>query len=169
MRYLIAFVLPLLCFVSYAQRKITPTDEFNITGIVKRELTLNLKSLANFKQDSIPDVVVRNKHSEQKVTVRGMKGILLKTILDSAKILARPRDFGEIYIVLTASDGYKNIYSWNELFNNEAGNQVYLITEAEGKTLDEMTERIVVISLSDIALGSRNIKGLAKIEVKKLE
>jgi len=72
-------------------------------------------------------------------------------------------------IVLTASDGYKSVYSWNELFNSDIGNHVYLLTALNGKTLDQLDDRIAVVSLSDIFAGRRHLKGLTKIEVKKVE
>jgi len=41
----------------------------------------------------------------------------------------KPKEFSGIYIVLTASDGYKNVYSWNELFSTEVGKHIYIMTE----------------------------------------
>jgi len=72
-----------------------------------------------------------------------------------------------ISIVLTASDGYSNAYSWSEIFNTIVGDKVYIITAQNGVDIAAMPERILVMSLADKNSGSRHLKGLQKIEVKK--
>lgn len=153
-----------------AQHKEVPvTDAFKVTGLVKNELKLTIKDLLRFKSDSLGTVVITNKHGEQKSISRQIRGVLLKTILDSAAIAVdKPKEYSEVYITLIASDDYKNVYSWNELFNNEVGNHVYIITEMDGVTIDQMKDRILVMSLSDIKSGSRHLKGLASIDVRKV-
>ena len=113
---------------------------------------------------------MRNHRGDPKDTVKGLKGILLKTILDNVELNAeKPKDYSEFYISLIASDGYKNVYSWNELFNTDVGNHVFVITEMDGKTISEMPQRILVMSLADINTGRRHLIALAKVEFKKAE
>ena len=160
-----------LCIITaHAQHTpVPPTDEFKITGIVKKELTLRLKDLAAFKQDALGDLPIKNKKGEPKDVAHNMKGVLLKTILDSADITTdKHKEYSELVIVLIASDGYKNVYSWNELYNNDAGNHVYVITEIDGKVMDQITGRILVVSMSDTNSGRRHLKGLSRIEVRRL-
>jgi DMSO/TMAO reductase YedYZ molybdopterin-dependent catalytic subunit len=169
MRYLITTALLCSSLSLLAQHEVPPTSGFKIKGAVKRELTIDIGRLAQYRQDSIGDVIVRNKKGEQKSVARQLKGVLLKTLLDSAGAdIDKPKEYGELYVVLTASDGYKNVYSWNELFNTEVGNHVYLITEMNGRPIAEMPDRILVMSLYDTNSGNRHFKGLVKIEVKKI-
>ena len=79
----------------------------------------------------------------------------------------KPKEYSELVIILIASDGYRNVYSWNELFNTDIGSHVYIVTEMDGKPIDQMPDRILVLSLADLNSGRRHLKGLAKIEVKK--
>ena len=99
-----------------------------------------------------------------------MKGVLLKPILDSLHFKAeKPKDLSAFYLVFVASDDYKVVFSWNEIFNTPVGEQLYLIVEKDGKPLSEMDERILLASVSDLKSGRRYVKGLKKIIVGKVE
>ena len=145
------------------------TSEFEITGTVKKNREFHLNDIAHLKQDSLGDLVLKNHRGEQKGVARQLKGVLLKSVLESVEIVTeKPKEYSELVITLIASDGYKNVYSWNELFNTEVGNHVYIITEMDGKPVNQVPDRILVISFSDINSGRRHLRGLAKIEIKKV-
>ena len=168
MRYLLIFILCLTGLASYAQHDVPVTSSFEITGTVKREMKFSISDLVHFRQDSLGDIVIKNKRGEDKAVVKQLKGVLLKTFLDSAAItMDKPKEYSELVIILIASDGYRNVYSWNELFNTDIGSHVYIVTEMDGKPIDQMPDRILVLSLADLNSGRRHLKGLAKIEVKK--
>ena len=168
MRYLLIFILCLFVRVSYAQHDVPVTSSFEMTGAVKKEMKFSISDIVHFRQDSLGDVVIKNKRGEDKAVVKQLKGVLLKTFLDSAAItMDKPKEYSELVIILIASDGYRNVYSWNELFNTDIGNHVYIVTEMDGKPIDQMPDRILVLSLADLNSGRRHLKGLAKIQVKK--
>ena len=172
MRYVLTILFLLTGFTLLAQRhnNINPTEEFKVTGAIKKEMTVSVSDLLKHQPDNLGDLVVRNHRGEPKDTVKGLKGILLKTLLDGVELnVERPKDYSEFYVSLTASDGYKNIYSWNEIFNTDVGNHIYIITEMDGKTIGQMQQRILVMSLADINTGRRHLIALAKIEFKKAE
>ena len=168
MKYLFLFVFCCSCLHGFAQHKDIPvTAEFTISGAVKKETTFRIADISVMKQEVIGDVIL---HGHKTDTARQMKGVLLKNIIDSVGIVADDhRAYNSMVIMLTASDGYKNVYSWNELFNTEIGNHVFIITEMNGKTIDQMPDRIAVYSLSDAFTGRRHMVGLAKIEVKQVQ
>jgi hypothetical protein len=171
MKSLILVLLLLVLASANAQENVVPpTSEFTVKGIVKNELTFRISDVGKYKQEELHDVLIRNQKGEQKRVVKSVKGILLKTILESADIQAeKPKDYSEIYIVLTASDGYKNVYSWNELFRTDVGKHIYIVTAEDGETMEQLPGRIQVMSLGDYQSGNRNLRGLAKIEVRKVE
>jgi hypothetical protein len=160
-----------LAFAASAQHNVVPsTDDLRIIGAVKNELHLSLKDLMKFKQDSLGDVIAKNKQGVQREQAKHLKGVLLKTLLDSAHVYAaQHKEYSELCVSLIASDDYRNVYSWNELYNTEVGEHVYIITEMDGKPIDQMQQRILVMSLSDINSGRRHLKGLSRIEVKKVQ
>src|SRR5215469_2346157 len=105
-----SFLLLALVSASAQENVVPPTSEFTVKGFVKNELTVRISDLETNKQEELHDVVIRNQKGEQKRVVKSVKGILLKTILESADVQAeKPKDYSQIYIVLTASDGYKNV------------------------------------------------------------
>jgi len=168
-RYLLVVLLVFPAQI-FAQHNVPPTEEFAVTGAVKKEIKYTISDLSKFKSESLGDIVAGNKPGEPKKIAKNASGILLKTILDSVGIVVNNhKEHNEIVIVLTATDGYINVYSWNELFNSEAGNHVYLITEMDGESINKMQDRILVLSLSDNFLGGRHMKGLAKIEVERIK
>ncbi len=170
MKYFIAIALTLVCYPLFAQRhdNVLPSGGLTVTGAIKKELIYSIADLAKRAQDKLGDLVIRNHKGEPKDTVKGLKGILLKTLLDGVEMnVEKPKEYSEFYISLIATDGYKNIYSWNELFNTEVGNHIYIITEMDGKSMQQMEQRILVISLADFNTGRRLMKALAKIVFEK--
>ena len=171
MKYLLTAVLLLSCYTLPAQHHVVrATDEFRVTVNIKNEKIFHIAGLMKYKQDAIGDIIVKNHRGELKDTLKAMKGILLKQLLDSVEIITeKPKEYSEYYMVFTAADGYKNVYSWNEVFNTDIGNHIYIITEMNGKQLPQMEQRVLVMSLGDVNTGRRHLKGLTKIEFKKVE
>lgn len=170
---LLFFILTFAVLIStgiVAQRMVLPTDSFNIQGKIAKEVVFTMAELDTFSKVMIKDQIIYNQKGEPKDTVKNLKGILLKDLLISVEYLYdKPRQLNEFYFVFTASDGYRVVFSWNEIYNTEAGNQFYIVTEMGGKTLKEMEERILFISTADLKAGRRYIKGLKSIEVKQLD
>jgi len=81
----------------------------------------------------------------------------------------KPKRLNEYYFVCTASDGYKAIFSWNELFNSELGEKIFIITEMNGIRLKQLRNRILLISTFDLKVGRRYIKGLQYIEINRAD
>ena len=75
----------------------------------------------------------------------------------------------EYYFTCIASDGYKIIYSWNELFNTAIGNSVYILTSKDNQPLEKLDENIVMIATQDIRTGRRYVKNLQSIIVRRAE
>lgn len=119
---------------------------------------------------NIKDIPITNHLGEAKGTAKNLKGVLLKNLIDQAEFNAgNPKLLSEFYFVFHASDGYKVIFSWNEIYNTQTGNNLYIITEKEGKKMKEMDERILVLSSTDLKTGRRYIKGVEKIIVERAD
>jgi hypothetical protein len=153
-----------------SQRMVSSTDSFIIQGKLSRALVVMVDDLDTFPKVRIEDQVIHNHKGEPKDTVTNIKGVLLKTIMAPVEFLYdKPRQLNEFYFVFASSDGYKVVFSWNEIYNTEAGNQFYIVTEMEGKSLREMDERILFISTADLKTGRRYIKGLQTIDVRQID
>ena len=168
----IIFVIIILfgsCSVN-AQRTVTPSESLKIEGKIKAEKVFSITELDAFSKVAISDQTLYNHKGEIKSTVKNMKGVLLQTVLESIQFdYEKPRELNEFYFVFTATDGYKVVISWNEIYNTENGNHFYIVTEMEGKKMKDIEQRILFIATADLKSGRRYIKALQKIEVKRAE
>ena len=168
--YKLFFLLLISGQFVFAQRKVTPTEQFTISGKIKTELKFTLADLNAYETKAIPDIVITNNNGEAKGTAKKLKGILLKSILEKIEFpIEKPKELNEFYFTFIASDGYKAVFSWNEIFNTETGNNIFIITEKDGKKINEMEDRILIITATDFKTGRRHIKGLEKIIVSRVE
>jgi hypothetical protein len=165
------FLVIALFFISplvWGQLKITPTDSFTISGKVRTEITVKLTDLSRFESRPMGDVPIFSNLGAVKGTARDLKGVLLKDILNKVDFQAEnQKALSEFYITCIASDGYKVVFSWNEIFNTDTGDTVYIITEKEELKIAEMPERILLISTKDFKTGRRYVKGLQKIVIER--
>ena len=166
-------LVSILFFVTFsicAQRTVSPSQTLKIEGKVKAEKTFSIADLEAFPKTVIPDQTLYNHKGEVKSTVKNLKGVLLKTVLAGTEfVYDKPKELNEFYFVFVAADGYKVVFSWNEIYNTEMGNNFYIVTEMEGKKMNDMDQRILFISTADLKSGRRYIKALEKIEVKRAE
>lgn len=154
----------------HAQRIVKPSESFKIEGKIKAEKAFSITELDAFPKVAIANQTLYNHKGEIKSTVKNMKGVLLQTVLESIHFdYEKPRELNEFYFVFVATDGYKVVFSWNEIYNTENGNHFYIVTEMEGKKLKDMEQRILFIATADLKSGRRYIKALEKIIVKRAE
>lgn len=151
------------------QEKIEPTDQFSIEGKVKNRLSLLIKDLNVFAIHSIDSVIIYNHLMKPKKTIKQIKGVMLKDILDKAEIDVSLKLLSEVYITCIASDNYKVVFSWNEVYNSAIGEKVMILTEANGKKGNQIPDRIVLLSAADRATGRRYVEGLQKIMIEQVK
>lgn len=152
-----------------AQRDIPPTDRIIIDGAIKTPLTFTVHDLQAMPGQPVSDVTIYNHMGEAKDTLRGLQGIPVKTLLQTVEfVVEKPRELNEFYVVFEASDGYRVVFSWNELFNTTIGDQLFVLTAADGRPLPEMPTRIAALSTGDQQSGRRYVKGLEAIHILRL-
>lgn len=170
MKYKITICFLFLFAITKAQKNNTVTNEFTITGEVKGLLKFSLKLAAGFTSHSVDSIVIYNHLHERKRAIHNIKGILLKDVLEKAGLNEdKPKLFSEFYFTCIASDGYKVVFSWNELFNTEIGNQVMIVTAEEGKNADAVDDHIALLSASDKNTGRRYVQNLQEIKVERVK
>lgn len=167
MKNLLLSLLILGALTTRAQKaEVRPTNEFVVTGLVKHEVTITLEDIGKLAAKDIPDLAVTSHQGEPRGNLKQVKGVLLKDLLQNIALKEdNPKLFSEFYFTFTASDNYKVVYSWNELFNSPTGNNIFIVTAIDGEPLQQMRNRILVITTTDFKTGRRHIKGLDKIVV----
>jgi hypothetical protein len=174
MRHRVKYFFGVICSCIFslcsAQVNIPTTDAFHISGQIKSEKTVTLDDLHSYPSEHIPYVIITSHTGAVKDTLTGLKGVLLKSILADVEITSEsPKLLSEYYVTLIASDGYKVVFSWNEIFNSGTGEYLYIILEEGGVPIQMLEERIPVVCASDFKTGRRYVQGLAQIVIRRSE
>jgi hypothetical protein len=165
----IILFLVIVNFDSIAQKPILASDEIKVFGLIENSFNLSFSKILNEKATEIGDFKVTNHLGEFRKEYKNLKGVQLINLLSELKIKSpSPKELSEFYLIFRGSDGYSVVFSWNEIFNNESGQFIFIVTEADGKSLAEGSERILLISTKDYKTGRRHIKGLTSIEIKRI-
>ena len=146
------------------------TKSFIIKGKVKTEKKVEMPELQKLTLHTIGTVNITNHKGDLKGKAKDMKGVLLRDVLQTIELDAdSPKVYSEYYYVCKAQDGYKAVYSWNELFNTAVGNSVYIILEKDGKNLADDEDSLLMISSEDVRTGRRYLKNLESVQVGRVE
>lgn len=161
----LSLLMLLLSFVVRAQQ----TDTFRVTGLVKAEKTITLRQLQDYKTVELHDINTSCSPKKEE-RIKTVKAVLLKQVLDSVSFqYNNRRELNQFGFMFVASDGYKLLYSFNEIYNTQTGNNLFIVTELDGKPVEQTENRILILTTSDIRGGSRNMKWLKEIVVVKVE
>jgi len=170
MKGLASLLFAFITFTAWSQKPELVTNEFVVTGQIKKEIKFTLADIEKYTSKPIADVVITNHLGEPRRIAKQLSGILVKDILKEMELSEEsPKRFSEFYFTFIAVDNYKVVYSWNEIFNSPTGDNLFLITSQDGKKIKDMAERILILTPTDFKTGRRHIKGLSKIVVGRAE
>jgi DMSO/TMAO reductase YedYZ molybdopterin-dependent catalytic subunit len=148
------------------------TTVLAIKGSVENELVLSIDDLKRLPVQHIEDVrMVRDPSSVATTpeTARHYAGCLLRDVLDRAKPIERKRfDLRKSVVVATASDGYRAVFSWAELYLSPIGDGALVVYERDGVPLSDNEGPLALVSLKDTRPGPRHVKWLRSIELRTL-
>ena len=149
------------------------TTTLTVKGNVERALTLSVEDLKRLPVQRIDDVrSVRDAAgaaATSSETARHYVGCLLRDVLEQAKPLEKKRlDFRKSVVIATASDGYRVVFSWAELYLSPIGGGALVVYERDGAPLADDEGRIALVSLKDTRPGPRHVKWLQSIELRVL-
>lgn len=141
-----------------------------IKGDISKPVTVTGEDLKKYPLHEVKSIDILNHKMEFKKNLKNLKGVLLKDVLSQVSFNApTPKELSTFYLVCMAEDGYKAVYSWNELFNTEAGDRMMLITSNNGTPAYGTKEGITLITPGDRATGRRYVKNLSEIIIKKAD
>ena len=141
--------------------------QIEIKGEVEFPLQLSVDSLRKMKVTDINNLKIVCQSGALKKDNKTSKGVLLKDILEKAKIKQNGHKDRNFYIVATASDNYKATFSWAEIFNNPTGENTYVLFEENGKPVKN--GEMILICKNDIKTGPRHVYWLKTIEIYKVK
>ena len=145
------------------------TEKISVSGLVQNRLTLTVENLREFPPQQVGELSMVCQSGAKLGNLENITGVLLKNILDKAGIVSRGHnDVKKLAVIATASDDYKVVFSWSEIFNSPVGDEVIVFFERDGKPLGDDEGRIALVSAKDIRAGPRHVKWLKAIEVRKI-
>jgi DMSO/TMAO reductase YedYZ molybdopterin-dependent catalytic subunit len=140
-----------------------------VRGNVATPLSLTVADLRKFPAQRVDDTRVVRGEGGSGGTARQFAGCLLRDVLLAARLTERDRlDLRKTIVVATASDGYKAVFSWGELFNTTIGDGVLIVYERDGAPLGNDEGPIALVSLKDTRPGPRHVKWLVAVEAVRV-
>lgn len=151
------------------QNELIPTEKIKIHGEVIQNVQVNTSTIQTMEKKEIGDITITNHKGEIRQTLKDLEGVQLKTILQQVTLQEEnPKYFSEFYFTCTSSDGYSVVFSWNEFFNHQSGEHIYIITSVGGKNAIDHEHSLMLISTDDIQTGRRFLKCLSEIMVSRI-
>ena len=142
-------------FNSYSFAQITIRGNISNPGVL---------TLETFPVKRIGNIAIRNHVGLKKNSLKKANGILLKDGLNQFTLNdTLPKNYSRYVYTITASDGYTVTFSWNELYNNDVGKKVFLVTHSKSHPKDG----IILISKSDRFTGRRFVKDVVEINIER--
>ncbi len=165
---LLVLALAACPFSAQAKSDGITSETVTISGLVEKPFTITTSSIKQMKVAERENSKIVCDSGETRKTLKTYKGVLLRDILDSAKVvISNPRQRGEYSILVHSTDNYNVLFSYNELYYGTAGDNTWLIFEENGKPIDK-DGLFVLFCANDKATGPRHVKWVNSIEVSKV-
>ncbi len=166
MKYFLFFCFGFL-FLQASEAQKT-SESITISGEVQKDETIDIAKLSGYTTEHLDSLRIYTHDMQPKGLMKNINGVLLKDILSAIPFNnENPKVLSEYYIECQATDGYKVLFSWNEIFNSETGNHVMIITSKNGMNITQLDDRIALVSPTDKATGRRYVKWLSKIIIHR--
>jgi len=105
---------------------------------------------------------------KEEQTIR-YTGVRLRNVLARAGLdEARNRAARGWVVELIATDNYRAVFSWGELFNHAASDSVVVVYAQNGQPLDAVAGPLALRALTDQRPGPRHVRNLCAVRVREL-
>jgi DMSO/TMAO reductase YedYZ molybdopterin-dependent catalytic subunit len=147
-----------------------PAGSFRVSGRVKAPLVVSMENLRGMESEELKDLPIYCGTGTPKGIIGRCRGVLLENVIRRAEVIRDGHDdTKKMFVVAIAADGYKAVFSWQEIFNTPIGGGIMILIERDGRPLDGKNGGPELISAEDYYTGSRYIKRLKDIQVLMVE
>ncbi len=137
-----------------------------ISGRVTSPLVLGIEQLRAMDILDLENRPMICGSGEPKGQIGNCRGILLADIINRAKVVVTDHnDTKKMYVIAASDDGYKAVFSWQEIFNSPNGDSIVVLFEKNGNPLYEEGDEVDLLSARDHLSGPRYVKRLKNIEI----
>lgn len=139
-------------------------------GQVEQERSFSLGQLQSMDRLVSDEMLFACGSGMSKGRVGPCSGVLLTDILNVTGVVTpESSDTKKMFVIAASDDGYRTVFSWQELFNSENGQGVMVILEKDGIPICEENGRVDLFSSKDFLTGPRYVKNLKTLEIVKLD
>ena len=157
----VTFLLPLLLAAGLAFAQDAGL-EVRVEATARRFTAAEIAALPQTELVETRSVGAGAKAEQAEVRYRG---VLLRDLLDAVGVQKLDRHaLRHSGVAARATDNYAVLFSWGELYNGRAGDNVLVITSMNGKPLPSSEGPYALRSLSDTKPGPRHVKWLNRID-----
>ncbi len=146
------------------------TQSLRIIGRVVRPLPIpyaTLLAMDSVETGSLPMICGSG---EPKGAIGTCRGVLLAELINQAEVvITEHNDTKKMYVVAASDDGYKTVFSWQEIFNSPNGEGILVLLEKDGRPLYQGGGEVDLISACDYLTGPRYVRQLKTIEIIMVE
>ena len=143
-------------------------SEITLRGDIDKAVRFDTQTLRAMAPTVIDKLPVVCKSGEEKVAPSRYKGVLLSSLLDQTSFSAQSfKMYNTMAVIVTARDGYRVMFSYNELYNTAVGQQVIVAYEKDGRDLENGA--LMLLSGGDTMTGPRHVRDVAEVEVRFLK
>jgi DMSO/TMAO reductase YedYZ molybdopterin-dependent catalytic subunit len=140
-----------------------------VSGAVEQPLSLRVEDLKRFPPGQIVELVRPARPDVPGEKDETLTGIRLRDLLDRIKVRkTEHNDLKKMVVIAGATDGYKAVFSWQEIYNSPLAEGMLIYFAKNGAPLGADQGQIAMVSLKDTSTGPRHVKWLRELEIKKV-
>lgn len=164
-------VLLLLACVAWgsvlAQNAAKPSETLSLQGgALRQQRVLSTADLGRQPPQAMVSFV-QSRGEPGHETRSTARGVRLAHLIEQAGLTEAARvDWKNLLVTVTATDGYRAMFTWAELINTPAGQDVLVLFERDGQPLDAREGRMAVLATGDLRLGPRHVRNAMLVEVR---
>jgi hypothetical protein len=141
-----------------------------IIGRVARSLSIPYAALCAMDSVETGNLPMICGSGEPKGKIGNCRGVLLAELINQAEVVVKEHnDTKKMYVVVASDDGYKTVFSWQEIFNSSNGEGILVVLERDGLPLYQGTGEVDLISSRDYLTGPRYVRRLKTVELIMVE
>ncbi|MBB3177812.1 molybdopterin-dependent oxidoreductase [Variovorax sp. Sphag1AA] len=141
----------------------------SLSGHVPHPRQIDMAEIFQLKRRELGPTQVNCFTGRPVFSAQSYVGVRLIDLLDRSGFSSQPRsELKRCVVIAQGADDYQAIFSWNELYNADAGDGVLVVYERDGELLREPVGPLSLLATADRQLGPRHLRGLREIRVRLL-
>ncbi|WP_051554090.1 hypothetical protein [Desulfobulbus elongatus] len=137
-----------------------------IVGRVAAPLAIPIEALCAMDSMEMNDLPMICGSGEPKGRIGQCRGVLLAEVINRAEVVVKEHnDTKKMFVVAASDDGYKAVFSWQEIFNSPNGDGILIVLEKDGRPLYEGGGEVDLLSAHDHLTGPRYVRQLKTVEI----